>query len=272
MARPTFATQAYDEEAEGPVQTDTLAFGPLVLRALLSASHYTFQRWRIDEEVTILPTPSMEEAWLEGVRAILSSRPASLRRDFLRALQARTRNQRDAARARLERAWHDVGLEAGVIPFRQGGLQCRLPHEFLADLQREGRKLVEEIIRVSHDPSEEQRQAMRPLIAPEDDWLTEEQRALLREMEPEAVETRRAEMIDRADAEKSTVEWVQRLFFPMLSAQEIDLVFKRTGGNMYRRSLDAAAKAVMEEGVQKLARFHARDRSESAAVPIRHGT
>jgi integrase len=31
-------------------------------------------------------------------------------------------------------------------------------------------------------------------------------------------------------------------------------------------------KAVMEEGVQKLARFHARDRGESAAVSIRHGT
>jgi hypothetical protein len=31
-------------------------------------------------------------------------------------------------------------------------------------------------------------------------------------------------------------------------------------------------KAVMEEGVQKPARFHARDRGESAAVSIRHGT
>jgi hypothetical protein len=252
VARLTFATQS-SEEAQENVWSETQDFGPLALRAILSATHFAFQRWRIDDEVTILPTPTMEEAWLEGVRAALSSRSAGFRNNFLRALQARTKNQRDAARSRLERAWHDVGLKAGVIPYRRGGLQCRLPSEFLADLQREGRKLVEEIIRVSH-PSDAQRQAVRPLIAPEDDWFSKGQQALLREMEPEAAATRQRAMLLQADAQRDTVEWVRRLLFPMLSAEEIDLVLDRTGGKSHKRSVDAAATDLLAHRIPTISR------------------
>ena len=240
VARPTFVMQSYDEEIGQPVQYDDPDFGAPSLRTLLAATHYTFQQWRIGKEVSPLPTLSIEQAWLEGIRAALTSRPG-LRNSFLRALAAKTKAKRHTARTRLEKVWHEIGLEAGVIPYRRGGLQCRLPSEFLANLQQQGFKLVEEVIRVSSNPSEEHRRVVRPLIGPLDEWLSEQQHALLEELEPARAEARKNEMLIRADKKKNTEQWVLRLFFPMFSKGELDVIFKRTRGKTYKRSIDAAS-------------------------------
>jgi hypothetical protein len=263
VAEPVLVFFEADEEARADVQVRSREFEPPALRTLLAAIDYAMQPWRVKENGhwSIAERSGRTEALIADLGKLLRSRSAAhptamgLWTRFHRVMHKRNRPELEKAVYELERYWVAIGEEAGIIPKLQGGSRCALPDVFLADLQGEARGLVKGIVEFS--PSEEDMELIRERLGGWETHLTDYEREHLRRLRPQTAadaagdgslyESKRQEYLARVDERMDTLGWARRLWFPMLSQDEIALILERTRGSLNPRTIDAAATSLLAD-------------------------
>ena len=238
---------------------------PPILTALLAAINYVFAAWNPDE-TSEDPEPRSSAA-LGGVEQVLAlwarrlssliTMPASLARDvrelkgspepipfgaelwllrrsLLENPQAdpKTRNKLSE---KLEQYWLKIGRAAGIVPKRQGDLNCTLGDRLLRDLLDEGARLVREI--TAFTPSPEDLALIRLLIG--HDVIDAGQQHLLEAFQvrhPQLVESKREGMIESFDEKYAVSLFILFLQFPMLYTYEVTYLLSSWKQGQRRRT------------------------------------